>query len=104
MRGIYKVKFSNREEFELHVHKCFGKIFEQLMKMDAVIKENAEQEEAKGKYGVMSGLRDSIEDVILHCHLAWQYHRLSKAVGSANTWDRLENDGKKEEPSIQEQP
>ena len=91
------MKFSSSEEFELHVHKCFGKIFEQLMKVDAVIKERAEQEEAAGKYGVMSDLRDSIEDVILHCHLAWQYHRLSKAVGSASTWDRMETGAKKEE-------
>ncbi|MGO9571439.1 MAG: hypothetical protein ACLP5H_28275 [Desulfomonilaceae bacterium] len=91
------MKFSSSEEFELHVHKCFGKIFEQLMKVDAVIKERAEQEEAEGKYGVMSDLRDSIEDVILHCHLAWQYHRLSKAVGSASTWDKMETEAKKEE-------
>ena len=91
------MKFSSSEEFELHVHKCFGKIFEQLMKVDAVIKERAEQEEAEGKYGVMSDLRDSIEDVILHCHLAWQYHRLSKAVGSASTWDRMDTEAKKEE-------
>ena len=91
------MKFSSSEEFELHVHKCFGKIFEQLMKVDAVIKERAEQEESEGKYGVMSDLRDSIEDVILHCHLAWQYHRLSKAVGSASTWDRMDTEAKKEE-------
>ena len=91
------MKFSSSEEFELHVHKCFGKIFEQLMKVDAVIKERAEQEEAEGKYGVMSDLRDSIEDVILHCHLAWQYHRLSKAVGSASTWDKMDTEAKKEE-------
>ena len=96
------MKFSSSEEFELHVHKCFGKIFDQLMKVDAVIKERAEQEEAAGKYGEMCDLRDSIEDVILHCHLAWQYHRLSKAVGSANTWDKLENEGKNEEASSQE--
>jgi len=96
------VKFSSSEEFELHVHKCFGKIFEQLMKVDAVIKERAEQEEAEGKYGVMSDLRDSIEDVILHCHLAWQYHRLSKAVGSANTWDRLDTETNKGGSSTQE--
>ena len=62
-----------------------------------MIKERAEQEEAEGKYGVMSDLRDSIEDVILHCHLAWQYHRLSKAVGSASTWDRMETETKKVE-------
>jgi hypothetical protein len=98
------VKFSSKEEFELHVHKCFGKIFEQLMKVDAAVKAGAEQEEAQGKCGVMSDLRDSIEDIILHCHLAWQYHRLSKAVGSANTWDKLEDKGKKEEASVQEKP
>ena len=91
------MKFSSSEEFELHVHKCFGKIFEQLMKVDAVVKERAEQEEAEGKYGVMSDLRDSIEDVILHCHLAWQYHRLSKAVGSSSTWDRMDTEAKEEE-------
>jgi hypothetical protein len=91
------VKISSSEEFELHVHKCFGKIFEQLMKVDAVIKERAEQEEAEGKYGEMSDLRDSIEDVILHCHLAWQYHRLSKSLGSASTWDRMETEATKEE-------
>jgi hypothetical protein len=96
------VKFSSSEEFELHVHKCFGKIFDQLMKVDAVVKERAEHEEAAGKYGEMCDLRDSIEDVILHCHLAWQYHRLSKAVGSASTWDRMENQGEKEEASTQE--
>ena len=96
------MKFSSSEEFELHVHKCFGKIFEQLMKVDAVIKERAEQEEAAGKYGVMSDLRDSIEDVILHSHLAWQYHRLSKAVGTANTWDRLETDDKIDDASTEE--
>jgi hypothetical protein len=97
LKGICKVKISSSEEFELHVHKCFGKIFEQLMKVDAVIKERAEQEEAEGKCGVMSDLRDSIEDVILHCHLAWQYHRLSKSLGSASTWDRMETEVKKEE-------
>jgi len=96
------VKFSNKEEFELHVHKCFGKIFEELMKVDAVIKERAEQEEARGEFGVMSELRDSMEDIILHCHLAWQYHRLSKAVGSADTWDRLETEAKKDGASTQE--
>jgi hypothetical protein len=72
------------------------------MKVDAVIKERAEQEEAEGKYGVMSDLRDSIEDVILHCHLAWQYHRLSKAVGSASTWDRMELKSRKKRASTQE--
>ncbi len=97
------MKFSSGEEFELHVHKCFGKIFEQLMKVDAVIKVRAEEEEAEGKYGEMCDMRDSIEDVILHCHLAWQYHRLSKAAGSASTWDRVENEGKEGEASTQQE-
>jgi len=44
----------------------------------------------------MSDLRDSIEDVILHCHLAWQYHRLSKSLGSASTWDRMETEAQKD--------
>jgi hypothetical protein len=96
------VKFSSSQEFELHVHKCFARIFEQLMKVDAVIKERAEQEEAEGRYGVMADLRDSIEDVILHCHLAWQYHRLSKAVGTANTWDMMETDEEIDDASTQE--
>ena len=91
------MKFSSSEEFELHVHKCFATIFERLVKMDAVIREGAEREEAAGRHGVMGDLRDSIEDVILHCHLAWQYHRLSKSLGSASTWDRVENEAKKEE-------
>ena len=84
------MKFSTKEEFELHVHKCFSKIFETLVKVDAVVKEGAEKEEGSGQYGVMCELRDNVEDVILHCHLAWQYHRLSRVAGSANTWDRLE--------------
>jgi len=96
------VKFSSSEEFELHVHKCFATIFERLVKMDAVIREGAEREEAAGQHGVMGDLRDSIEDVILHCHLAWQYHRLSKAVGAANTWDRLETDDKIDDVSTEE--
>jgi hypothetical protein len=99
LKGTVTLKFSNNEEFELHVHKCFSKIFEQLMKMDAVIKERAEQEEAEGQLGVMGDLRDSMEDVILHCHLAWQYHRLSRAVGSVNTWDRVESDDKIDDAS-----
>jgi len=87
------VDFSNREEFELHVHKCFGKIFEVLMKIDATVKQGAEQEEADGKSGVMSELRDEVEDVILHCHLAWQYHRLSRMVPSAaSSWDKVDKD------------
>ncbi len=84
------MKFSTKEEFELHVHKCFTKIFETLMKVDAVVKEEAEKEEGAGQYGTMCDIRDNLEDVILHCHLAWQYHRLSRIAGSANTWDRIE--------------
>ncbi len=71
------MKFTSADEFELHVHKCFGKIFEGLLKVDAVVKEGAEREEDEGTHGVMSDLRDVVEEVILHCHLAWQYHRLS---------------------------
>ncbi len=85
------MKFTNKEEFELHVHKCFGKIFESLMKIDVVVKEGAEKEEAEGKQGTMCDLRDSVEDVILHCHLAWQYHRLSRSVSQVSTWDAVEN-------------
>ena len=87
------MKFTSADEFELHVHKCFGKIFEGLMKVDAVVKEGAEREEDAGTYGVMSDLRDVVEEVILHCHLAWQYHRLSRATiaKGASTWDKVEN-------------
>jgi hypothetical protein len=87
------VKFTSADEFELHVHKCFGKIFEGLLKVDSVVKEGAEKEENEGTYGVMSDLRDVVEEVILHCHLAWQYHRLSRAtIGkNASTWDKIEN-------------
>jgi hypothetical protein len=90
-RKEFTVDFSSKEQFELHVHKCFGKIFDGLMKMDAVIKQRAEQEEEAGQYGPMCELRDEIEEVILHSHLAWQYHRLSRAMGSSSdTWDRVE--------------
>jgi len=97
-RGI-DVKFSSTEEFELHVHKCFGKIFELLQKVDAVVKEAADKEEAQNTCGVMCELRDWVEESILYCHLAWQYHRLSR-VSSRNTWDRLENESSQtEKPS-----
>ncbi len=89
--------FSSSEQFELHVHKCFGKIFELLQSMDAQVKKGAEQEEAEGKFGVMNDLRDELEEVILHCHLAWQYHRLSKAMGAKNTWDVVEETGAEQE-------
>ncbi len=84
------MKFSTNEEFELHVHKCFGKIFELLQKVDGVVKEGADKEEAAGTCGVMSDLRDWVEEAILHCHLAWQYHRLSRVSGR-NTWDSVES-------------
>jgi hypothetical protein len=83
------VKFSTNEEFEIHVQKCFGKIFELLQKVDGVVKEAADQEEAAGTSGAMCDLRDWVEDAILHCHLAWQYHRLSRASGRS-TWDAVE--------------
>lgn len=96
--------FTNREEFELHVHKCFSKIFESLMKIDATVKQGAEEEEAEGKPGVMSELRDNVEDVILHCHLAWQYHRLSRMVSSAaSSWDKIDDDTKRSEAAAAEQ-
>ena len=84
------MEFTSKEQFELHVHKCFGKIFEGLMKIDAVVKQGVEDEDASGKYGTMSDLQDYVEEVILHCHLAWQYHRLSKSLGSQSTWDEVE--------------
>lgn len=88
------MEFTSKDQFELHVHKCFGKIFEGLMKIDAVVKKGAEQEEACGEHGTMTDLQDYVEEVILHCHLAWQYHRLSKALGTSNTWDALEKEPK----------
>jgi hypothetical protein len=98
------VEFSTKEEFEFHVHKCFNIIFENLLKVDAVVKEKAEKEEAEGAYGTMCDLRDYIEVVILHCHLAWQYHRLSRMGSSsaARTWDRLETESKDGEGQVQE--
>jgi len=85
------LKFESAEEFELHVHKCFGKIFELLTRIDAVVKEGAEKEEAEGRIGSMSDLRDWVEEAILHAHLAWQYHRLAKGTAGSNTWERLGN-------------
>lgn len=85
------MKFSSEEEFELHVHKCFGKIFELLSKMDQVVKPEAEKEEEQGNPGMMTDLRDWVEEAVLHCHLAWQYHRLSKGSNRPNTWPRVTN-------------
>jgi hypothetical protein len=90
------VDFQSREEFELHVHKCFGRIFELLTKADGVIKEAADKEEAEGKYGVMSDLRDWVEEAILYCHLAWQYHRLAASTNTQRTWDSVERASKKD--------
>lgn len=80
--------FSSQEEFEVHVHKCFEQIFNRLMKIDAIIKDGAEKEENERNYGVFNELQDYVEEVILHCHLAWQYHRLSRLT-AGNTWQRL---------------
>jgi hypothetical protein len=87
-RKDISVRFENREEFELNVHKCFGRIFELLTTIDATITQEAEKESNSGEKGVMNEMRDKLEEVILQCHLAWQYHRLSR-IGQANTWDRL---------------
>jgi len=83
------VRFENREEFELNVHKCFGRIFELLSEIDATVTQEAEKESNAGEEGLMSDMRDKLEEVILQCHLAWQYHRLSR-IGRSNTWDRVE--------------
>ena len=91
------MKFTSREEFELHVHKCFGIIFELLQKVDNVVTVKAEQEEAAGKHGEMSDLRDWVEDIMLHCHLAWQYHRLSKGPRELDVWDKEGNPSDKQE-------
>lgn len=88
--------FQSREEFELHVHKCFGKIFELLTKVDGVIKVAADKDEAEGKHGVMSDLRDWVEETILHCHLAWQYHRLAASANTQRTWDSVERASRKD--------
>ena len=85
------MKFTSAEEFELHVHKCFGIIFELLQKVDGVVAEKAEKEEAEGKYGEMTDVRDWVEDIMLHCHLAWQYHRLSKGPRRLDVWGNEEN-------------
>ncbi len=93
------MKFDTAEEFELHVHKCFDRIFELLLKVDSVVKEGAEKEEQDKNYGTMCDLRDWVEEVILYCHLAWQYHRLSKGPGLRDTWDQIEKTNGKAESS-----
>ena len=84
------MKFSSSEQFELHVHKCFGRIFELLLQVDAVVKKEAEKEEEAGTLGIMNDLRDWVEETILHCHLAWQYHCLSQGTKSQDNWDKVE--------------
>lgn len=86
---MFQVQFSSREEFELNVHKCFGRIFELLTDIDSTVTEEAEKEMCNAGGKTMNDLRDRLEEVILQCHLAWQYHRLSR-MGNPNTWDRLE--------------
>ncbi len=60
------------------------------MKVDQEVKRGAEKEEADGSYGVMCDLRDWVEETILYCHLAWQYHRLSRGPKSVDTWEALQ--------------
>ena len=84
------MKFSSTEQFELQVHKCFGRIFELLLQVDAVVKKEAEKEEEAGTLGIMNDLRDWVEETILHCHLAWQYHRLSQGPKLQDNWDKME--------------
>ncbi len=61
--------------------------------MDGVVKIEAEKEEAAGEHGTMNDLRDWVEDVILHCHLAWQYHRLALGPLKRDTWDEVGDRG-----------
>jgi hypothetical protein len=65
------------------------------MKIDAIVKEGAEKEEQDRTYGIFNELQDYVEEVILHCHLAWQYHRLSRMT-AGNTWQRLEDQPKED--------
>jgi hypothetical protein len=95
-RKDVSVGFENREEFELNVHKCFGRIFELLAAIDTTITEEAEKELNASETRVMNEMRDKLEEVILQCHLAWQYHRLSR-IGQASTWDRVESAGIKKD-------
>jgi hypothetical protein len=92
VRKDVSVAFDNREEFEQNVHKCFGRIFDLLTAIDTTITQEAEKESNAGEAGAMNEMRDKLEEVILQCHLAWQYHRLSR-IGRASTWDSLESAG-----------
>lgn len=93
------MKFSSRQEFELKAHQCFNRIFELLMQVDAVVKKGAEKEEEEQAWGEMCDMRDWIEETILQCHLAWQYHRLSKGPSNLDTWAAVEGSQKKDNPS-----
>jgi hypothetical protein len=97
------VEISSREEFEVQVHKCFGRIFELLSAIDSKVTEGAEKEIENGSAGVMSEMRDRLEEVLLQCRLAWQYHRLSRAMGSANTWDRVDRSKDPESPDSRQE-
>ena len=95
------MKFSSTEEFQLKVHECFNRIFELLMKVDDVVKQAAEREEAQGAFGEMCNTRDWVEEIILQCHLAWQYHRLSKGPEARDTWDEVEKMSTSDTPAEQ---
>ena len=84
------MKFSSAEEFDLHVHKCFGRMFELLTKVDSLVREGADKDEAAKEPDSMNDLRDWVEEIILHAHLAWQYHRLSMGARKSDTWDQVE--------------
>lgn len=79
------------QEFELRVHKCFGRIFELLQQIDGIAQDKAEQEEANGDSGEFCNIRDWVEEAILQCHLAWQYHRLCRGPSKFDTWEKVEN-------------
>jgi hypothetical protein len=85
---------SSSNEFEVRVHKCFGRIFELLQQVDGVVKQKAENEESTGAEGPFCDLRDWVEEAILQCHLAWQYHRLSKGPAKVDTWEKVRDKNK----------
>jgi len=72
------------------------------MKVDGTVKKRADEEEARGHYGEMSDLRDWVEELVLQCHLAWQYHRLSKDPQSIDTWDHVEKAEDGQDPRSEE--
>ncbi len=85
-------EISSKEDFEIRAHKCFGRIFELLQNVDGVVKGEAEKEETQGAPGQFCDMRDWIEEAILQCHLAWQYHRLSKGPTKIDTWERVKSE------------